>query len=221
MSLIGSCSYIFLLKPWAEERNVTREGKLLLQLLFGAGMFFGERKTIRRWIYPLAVTEMIGFWLLVPPFDLDYSYFGGDIVYDGTAATLGLVGFVIYLVGIFDMWRMIKLEDGVTLRIPWKRGLVSAVIFMVVGIASVFLAFNSLGSDIWSVIIISIVLGLFGLLFYPHRVFYVLIGIFGAMGSYLWLLTAPPWPLALWLGFGSGFILSAIISRILHAIKKI
>ena len=184
-------------------------------------MFFGERKTFRRWIYPLALGEMIGFWVLVPPFDLDFTNFGGDIISDGTAGALGLIGFVIHLIGLFEVWRMIKLEEGATLRIPWKRGLVSAAIFTVLGFASMFVAFGSLSTDILPVVTISTVLGLFGLMFYPHLISYLMIGILGAIGSLLWFSTTDSLPLSLWLGLGSGFILAAIISRILHAMKKI
>ena len=110
ISLFGALAYIFVLQPWAEAKKMTHAVMYALQLLFGVGIFFVDKKAKRKWIYPIAVLAMISFWLLVA-FDLDYNYLGVDLVSDDGALLLGIIGLFIHIFGLFDLRRSIKYAE--------------------------------------------------------------------------------------------------------------
>lgn len=93
------------------------------------------------------------------------------------------------------------------LQIWWSRGLIVAVVMAVLGFI-----LNPYYS-IETIVFFLIVFGVFGFMFYPHKTAYILTVVFSVIG-YLFIHD-------LYLGVGLGFILTSIISRILHAMKKI
>jgi hypothetical protein len=75
-------------------------------------------------------------------------------------------------------------------------------------------------------IIIGIVWGISGVVFYLHRVSYVMVVAFSVIVFFIWpRMTihgmSPGISFFLFWSFGPGFTLGAIVSRILHALKKI
>jgi len=93
------------------------------------------------------------------------------------------------------------------LQIWWARGLIVTIVMAVLG----FILVPYYG--IATILVFSMVIGAFGFMLYPHKTSYILIAVFGVI-SY-------PFLQDLYLGLGLGFILSAILSRILYAMKKI
>jgi len=103
------------------------------------------------------------------------------------------------------------------LKIWWSRGFIVALVMAVLG----FVLIQGSGASIL-IIVISIVIGVFGFMFYPHKTSYILTAVFGVIGTIILLpALGGLFSESLWLGLGLGFIPTAIISRILHAIKKI
>jgi hypothetical protein len=106
------------------------------------------------------------------------------------------------------------------MQVWWKRGLIVTIVMTVLGFVAVYLETGYMsGASI--LIVISIIVGLFGFMFYPHKISYILTAVFGVIGTFIWSPAVYSIYTGLWFGLGSGFILTAIISRILHAIKKI
>jgi hypothetical protein len=101
------------------------------------------------------------------------------------------------------------------LQVWWSRGLVVTIVMVVLG----WVLSSYSGPS--TIIVISIIVGLFGFMFYPHRTSYILAAVFGVIGTIFWFPLLYSSSLSLWFGLGSGVILSAIVSRILHAMKKI
>lgn len=104
----------------------------------------------------------------------------------------------------------------------WKRGLITLAFGLISGIVISYLDQSSMDGTTFSYIaIISIILGVFGVLFYPHRISYILLALLVVVGAVAWFPLVDSVFFSLWLGFGSAIIVSAIISRVLHAMKKI
>jgi hypothetical protein len=108
----------------------------------------------------------------------------------------------------------------------WVRGLIVAVVGDVLG----FIIILSTGGwpyfDVGTFVVVIIALmtssipwGIFGIIFYPNKTSYILLFTCSFVFFIIFLLFASS--SAFYLGVGSGIVLSAIISRILHATKVI
>jgi WD40 repeat protein len=108
------------------------------------------------------------------------------------------------------------------LQLWWARGIGISIIGALLGFVILYLNQGFIDSDSSiAIIFTSLVFGAFGFMFYPGRGSYILLTVLAIVASLLWLLGLDSVPIALWLGVGSGFILSAITSRTLHMMKKI
>jgi hypothetical protein len=108
----------------------------------------------------------------------------------------------------------------------WVRGLIAAVVGDVLGLVTLFstggLSYFEFGTFvilIIALIISSIPWGIFGLIFYPNKTSYILLVICSFIFFIVYLLSSSSF--AFYLGVGSGLVLGAIISRILHVTKVI
>ena len=155
------------------------------------------------------------------------------LIIGGTVGLMSLFGALIYIFWLYP-WSEGKLSRKTIkdwlrgspikgrFQVWWVRGIVVVIVGTVLGFVLFYLDQGYLDADIAGIItIISLVLGAFGFMFYPHKSSYILTAILGGLGTFLWFPGLDSLPISLWFGLGSGFILSAIISRILHAVKKI
>jgi hypothetical protein len=80
-------------------------------LFLGFGLFYVDKRLKRKWIYVFSIvpimigiglsgSRLIGNWL--PGYNIDYQYFGGDIIGDSTATLFFYIGTIIYSVGFLD-----------------------------------------------------------------------------------------------------------------------
>ena len=78
-------------------------GALISHLFLGIGLFYVGSKSIRKWIYPVALLLiLIGFA------DLDYSLFSIDIMPDETATILAVPASIVYISGFIDTWLVFR-----------------------------------------------------------------------------------------------------------------
>ncbi len=103
----------------------------------------------------------------------------------------------------------------------WLRGLIAMLIGTMVVISAEASVNGFTSSYFFYELIIGIVWGIFGLVLYSHRTSYILTAVFSVIGFFIWSQIVFELPYVLFWCLSSGFILSAIISRILYAIKKI
>jgi WD40 repeat protein len=154
----------------------------------------------------------------------DPTVFIAALICGGAAALMSLFGALIYIFGL-SPWvegtvRPKTVKDWS--QIWWARGI--AVLIVGIGLGYALNYFDQGYIDAETNLMInvaSIILGVFGFMFYPNRHSYILTAILGIICTFIWLSNFDSVPISIWLGLGSGFILSAIISRILHAMKKI
>lgn len=108
------------------------------------------------------------------------------------------------------------------LQVWWKRGIIAASIgALVVMIGAGINGFGAFGSfALANMLLFGIPCGIFGLIYYPHKTSYILTAVFSVMGILLSAFAG--FYFNIWVfSLSAGLILSAIVSRILHAIKKI
>jgi hypothetical protein len=146
------------------------------------------------------------------------------LISGGTVGLMSLFGALIYIFWLYP-WSEGKLSRKTIkdwLRTWGVRGISVSIVGAVLGFVLLYLDQGYMDPEfIIPITIISLVFGVFGLIFYPHKSSYVLTAVLGGLGTFRWFPGLDSMPNSLWFGLGSGFILSAIISRILHAMKKI
>jgi len=185
---------------------------------------------------------VVGFLGLILVFTLENDSFSNAITNSSgfltawtsvvtLAGPMSLFGALIYIF-LLRPWSEGKLNWEIAIKwlrrirfqnIPFKRGIMVTIIAGALLFLILYFEIGSIdpGSDILPVIGFSLVPGVFGLMFYPHKSSYILTVVLGGIGAFLWYPSMDSLFLSLWFGLGSGFVLSAIISRILHAMKKI
>jgi hypothetical protein len=112
------------------------------------------------------------------------------------------------------------------LQIWWLRGLIAVVVGDVLGFVTIFSSgvFSYFDVSTFVLVIIALMVfsfpwGIFGFIFYPNKTSYILLVICSFIFFIVYLLFSSFY--AFYLGVASGFVLSAIISRILHVTKVI
>ena len=74
----------------------------LIHIFLGAGLFYARSRSLRKWIYPLAIV-----FILIGFFDLDYAL-GADIMDDSIAEQIAFIALFVYAAGFIDTWLALR-----------------------------------------------------------------------------------------------------------------